>query len=214
MIGSGMRIPAFYPILDVTVAARCGAGAVSAAREILDAGAGILQFRHKGFFSREVFLEIETIAKLCEGRAMFVVNDRADVAKLVGAAVHLGQEDLTPRDARVVMGADGKIGYSTHNEMQLRTGLDEPADYLALGPIFGTATKENPDPMVGLAELKRLRALCDRPLVAIGGITRANARSVIEAGADSLAVIGDLFPADGSVGKRAKEWLDLLAHSY
>jgi thiamine-phosphate pyrophosphorylase len=102
------------------------------------------------------------------------------------------------------------VGYSTHNEAQLRTACLEPADYLALGPIFGTANKENPDPIVGLAELRRLRPLSNLPLVAIGGITRANARQVLEAGADSVAVIGDLFPEDGDIQARIKEFLGLL----
>jgi thiamine-phosphate pyrophosphorylase len=92
----------------------------------------------------------------------------------------------------------------------LRAACAEPADYLALGPIFGTVTKENPDPTVGLDELRRLRPLSNRPLVAIGGITRANARRALEAGADSVAVIGDLFPEDGQIRARIEEWIRLL----
>ena len=110
-------------------------------------------------------------------------------------------------DVRQVLGRDSCIGFSTHNEAQLRAAAGQPADYLAIGPIFGTSSKLNPDPQVGLAELRRLRPLTDRPLVAIGGITRANARSVIEAGADSVAVIGDLFPEDGNIRSRVEEWL-------
>jgi thiamine-phosphate pyrophosphorylase len=109
-----------------------------------------------------------------------------------------------------VVGPDTTVGFSTHNEEQLRAACNEPADYLALGPIFGTATKENPDPTVGLDELRRLRPLSNRPLVAIGGITRANAIPVLEAGADSVAVIGDLFPENGNIQARTKEWLRLL----
>jgi thiamine-phosphate pyrophosphorylase len=138
---------------------------------------------------------------------MLVVNDRADLAKLFGAALHLGQEDLLPAVARRVVGSDAVVGYSTHNEAQLRAACDEPADYLALGPIFGTVTKENPDPTVGLDELRRLRPISARPLVAIGGITRANARQVLEAGADSVAVIGDLFPENGNIRARSEEWI-------
>jgi thiamine-phosphate pyrophosphorylase len=206
-----VRIPAFYPILDTETAARRGVDVVLAAEAILETGAGILQFRHKGFFSREVFAELRRVAALCrDAGALLVVNDRADLARLTGAALHLGQQDLTPADARLVVGEQTPIGFSTHNERQLREAADEPASYLALGPIFGTVTKENPDPAVGLDQLRRLRPLAGRPLVAIGGITRANARSVLAAGADAVAVIGDLFPADGDVRARAEEWMKEL----
>jgi len=142
---------------------------------------------------------------------MLVVNDRADLAKMFDAALHLGQDDLLPSIARRVVGPDTMVGFSTHNESQLRAACDEPADYLALGPLFGTATKENPDPTVGLDDFRRLRPLSKRPLVAIGGITRANAMQAIDAGADSVAVIGDLFPEDGNVGSRIREWLRLFS---
>ncbi len=108
-------------------------------------------------------------------------------------------------------GPHATVGYSTHNEAQLRAACAEPVDYLALGPVFGTATKENPDPTVGLAELRRLRPLSPCPLVGIGGITRANARQVLEAGADSVAVIGDLFPDDGNLRVRAEEWIRITS---
>jgi thiamine-phosphate pyrophosphorylase len=184
---------------------------VIAAQQILDSGARILQFRHKGFLSREAFGWLEQIAQLAKAAgAMLVVNDRADLAKLFEAALHLGQDDLLPTVARRVVGPDTVIGYSTHNEAQLRAVCEEPADYLAIGPIHGTVTKENPDPTVGLDELRRLRPICQRPLVAIGGITRANARQVLDAGADSVAVIGDLFPEDGNIQERAKSYLRLL----
>jgi thiamine-phosphate pyrophosphorylase len=205
-------LPAFYPILDTEVAARCGIDPVNAAAAMLQAGVRILQFRHKGFLSREIFAQMEHIARLCrEAGVIFVVNDRADIARLVGAALHLGQDDLPPTTARAITGADTLIGFSTHNERQLRAAEAEPVDYLALGPIFGTASKENPDPIVGVDELRRLRSLTTHPLVAIGGITRANAREVLHAGANSVAVIGDLFPRDGSLRDRASEWLELVA---
>jgi thiamine-phosphate pyrophosphorylase len=206
-----MILPRFYPILDTGVALRAGISPVDAAVQILDARARILQFRHKGFLSREAFTWLERIAELARAAgATLVVNDRADIAKIFGAALHLGQDDLTPSVARRVIGPDAIVGYSTHNESQLRAACNEPADYLALGPIFGTATKENPDPTVGLDELRRLRPISNRPLVAIGGITRANARQVLDAGADSVAVIGDLFPEDGKIEARTKEYLSLL----
>ncbi|HML16819.1 MAG TPA: thiamine phosphate synthase [Bryobacteraceae bacterium] len=204
-------LPRFYPILDVDTVLRRGLSVRDVAREIVSEDVRILQFRHKGFFSRQILADLREIAAMCgESGAMLVVNDRADVARLIGASLHLGQEDLRPSEARRIMGADALIGYSTHNEEQLRSAAQEPADYLALGPIFGTASKRNHDPMVGVEELRRLRPLTDRPLAAIGGITRANARIVIEAGADSVAVIGDLYPERGGVGERVREWLDLV----
>jgi thiamine-phosphate pyrophosphorylase len=207
-----MVLPRFYPILDTDVALRHGIDPLDAAQQILDGGARILQFRHKGFLSREAFAWLEQIAELARGAgATLVVNDRADLAQLFGAALHLGQDDLLPSIARRVTGPDAIVGFSTHNEAQLRAASAEPADYIALGPIFGTVTKENPDPTVGLDELRRLRPLSPCPLVGIGGITRANARQVLEAGADSVAVIGDLFPADGNIRAGAEEWIRLTS---
>jgi len=201
-------LPNFYPILDSQAAARHGIDLVHAAAEILAGGAQILQFRHKGFFSREAFAAMERIAHLCrEARVPFVVNDRADLARLMNAALHLGQDDLSPAEARLIVGTETLIGFSTHNEAQLRAAAEEPADYLALGPIFGTASKLNPDPVVSLEGLRRLRPITSRPLVAIGGITRENARAVLDAGANSVAVIGDLFPENGNLRRRVEEWL-------
>jgi len=201
-------LPAFYPILDIAVTARHSITPLDAAAQLLESGVRILQVRHKGFLSREILETIESVSKMCrEAGVLFVVNDRADIARLTGAALHLGQDDLPPLAARKITGPDLIIGVSTHNEAQLRAAASEPVDYLAIGPVFGTSTKENPDPTVGLDELRRLRPLTDRPLVAIGGITRANAKAVFAAGADSVAVIGDLFPDDGNLRARATEWL-------
>jgi thiamine-phosphate pyrophosphorylase len=206
-----MRLPRFYPILDTEVALRRGIDPVKAAVQMLQGGAKILQFRHKGFLSREAFTWLEQIAEFANAAGIpLVINDRSDLAKLFGAALHLGQDDLLPSVARRVVGLDAMVGFSTHNEAQLLAACAEPADYLALGPLFGTVTKENPDPTVGLDELRRMRPLSNRPLVAIGGITRANARRALEAGADSVAVIGDLFPEDGQIRARIEEWIRLL----
>jgi thiamine-phosphate pyrophosphorylase len=206
-----MRLKSFYPILDTDTVARRGIHPVEAARAILDGGARMLQFRHKGFFSRDVYDQARTINALCrEVDATFVLNDRADIARLLSAGLHLGQDDLSPDDARRVVEDGALIGFSTHNESQLRAAAEQPADYLALGPMFTTSSKINPDPLVGLEELRRLRPLTGRPLVAIGGITRANAQGVIEAGADSVAVIGDLFPEDGDIRRRVEEWISLV----
>jgi thiamine-phosphate pyrophosphorylase len=209
-----MTVPTFYPILDTETAARRNIDVAHAAAQILDGGARILQFRHKGFWSRDVFEALLQVAELCHNAGVvFVVNDRADFAKITGAALHLGQDDLTPSVARRVVGDATIVGFSTHNEAQLRAAVTEPAEYLALGPIFGTVSKMNPDPTVGLEGLRKLRPLTNRPLVAIGGITRENARSVLEAGADSVAVIGDLFPEDGDIGRRGKEWIEVTTRT-
>jgi thiamine-phosphate pyrophosphorylase len=209
-----ISLPAFYPILDTGVAARHGIGTLDAARELIQCEVRILQIRHKGFLSREMLDTVERVSELCRAAGvLLVVNDRADVARLTRAALHLGQDDLPPSAARKIMGPDLLIGFSTHNERQLRAAAAEPVDYLAIGPIFGTATKENPDPVVGLDELRRLRPLTTRPLVAIGGITRARAAEVLAAGADSIAVIGDLFSESGNLRARALEWLAATART-
>jgi thiamine-phosphate pyrophosphorylase len=202
-----MKLPRFYPILDTDFLTRRGLPVVETAAAILDAGAQILQFRHKTLVTRETWKQMESIQKLCQAAgAIFVINDRADLARLFGAVLHLGQDDLPPAAAREVTGPATLIGFSTHNESQLLAAASEPVNYLALGPIFGTSSKENPDPAVGLSELRRLRSLTDRPLVAIGGITRANALDVFAAGADSVAVIGDLL--SGDIPASAKAWVD------
>jgi thiamine-phosphate pyrophosphorylase len=207
-----MILPPFYPILDTATVLARDLDPVRAASEILEGGARILQFRHKGFLSRQAFEWLEEIAKLAEqANVMLVVNDRADLARLFDAALHLGQDDLPPAAARLVTGPSTIIGFSTHNEPQLRVSTPEPVDYIAIGPIFGTATKENPDATVGIDELRRLRSLTTRPLVAIGNITLATALTVREAGADSVAVIAGLFPDDGNIRNRVEEWIQLLA---
>jgi thiamine-phosphate pyrophosphorylase len=204
-LGFECTVPNFYPIVD----------SADAAEAILEAGARILQFRHKGFFSRDVFVEAERIAALCrDAGALFVINDRADIAMLLDAALHLGQDDLPPADARRIMPPHRIIGFSTHNAGQLGAADREPVDYLAIGPIFATSSKQNPDPVVGLDRLRTLRALTEKPLVAIGGITRHTARSVLEAGADSVAIIGDLYPqlrTKASLRARAEEWLAICS---
>jgi thiamine-phosphate pyrophosphorylase len=190
-------------------------GLAAAARAMIEGGARILQIRHKGHWSRAVFDAAREVARLClEAGALLMVDDRADFALLLGAGLHVGQDDLPPREARGLIGPDAVLGLSSHNPEQLRGAAAEPVDYVALGPIFATASKHNPDPVVGLDGLRRCRGLVERPLVAIGGITRANARNVFDAGADAVAVIADLLPASctgKSIRERMEEWRQIAA---
>jgi thiamine-phosphate pyrophosphorylase len=209
-----MKLPRLYPILDTETLANSGVGVEVAAAAFLEGGAGILQFRHKGHWTREIFAMAQGVARLSrEAGAQLVINDRADFAMLLEAGLHLGQHDLAPRDARKLVGSDPMIGYSSHNREQLCAAGGEPVDYVALGPIFTTSTKQNPDPVVGLEELHQCRPLLEKPLVAIGGITRQNAADVLRAGADSLAVISGLLPEVAtarSIRERMEEWQELV----
>ncbi|HKX00178.1 MAG TPA: thiamine phosphate synthase [Bryobacteraceae bacterium] len=208
-----MKLPRIYPILDTEALRSKGCDPETAARAWLDGGASILQYRHKAQWTRSVFDEAGRIASLCRERgAIFVVNDRADMAKLLDAGVHVGQDDLAPADARSILGAQTYIGYSTHNPAQIDAAVSQPVDYVALGPIFRTASKQNPDPVVGLNRLRECRMRSRHPLVAIGGITRDTAQPLFAAGADSIAVIGDLMPDEctsAALRRRMEEWQQL-----
>jgi thiamine-phosphate pyrophosphorylase len=206
-------LPRLYPILDTSSLAHRGREPVFFAEAVLEAGARILQFRHKEHFSRQMFETARTVAALCaHAGAQFVINDRADIAAILDAGLHLGQDDLAPVLARRVLGPARLLGFSTHNAAQLQAANGEPADYLAIGPIFATSSKDRPDPQVGLENIPALRRLTPRPLVAIGGITLATAQAVLRAGADSIAVIGGLLPAEitkATVRERTEEWIRL-----
>lgn len=208
-----LTLPSIYPILDTTSLDRLGADPLSAARAFIEGGAQILQFRHKSFWNRETFAQADRIAALCrEAGVTFVVNDRADYAAILHAALHVGQDDLHPADARRVVGPGAILGFSTHNPEQMREADSLPVDYVAFGPVFPTVSKDRPDPTVGLEGLRAVRALTTKPLVAIGGITRANAGRCFDAGADSVAVIGDLLPVsftNRTLSERMAEWLRL-----
>src|SRR5262249_13015802 len=207
-------LPRIYPILDTESLEQRGIALQTVAAAFLEGGAGVLQIRHKGYWSRTNSPESQVVARLCrENGTDLIVNDRGDFALLLQAGLHIGQDDLAPRDARKLMGTSGTIGFSSHNAQQLAAAGGEPVDYVALGPIFGTASKLNPDPIVGVDELRRCRALVEKPLVAIGGITLANARDVLDAGADSLAVIGGLLPEPATaqaLRQRMEEWQQLV----
>ena len=185
------------------------------ADQLLQAGVRFLQYRHKAPFTRRSWEDCCALAALASRyEARFLVNDRADVALLCGASgVHLGQQDLPPELARRLLGSrrepEPLIGFSTHSLEQAREGDRLPVNYLAIGPVFATRTKEQPDPVVGLETVAAVRAAVSKPLVAIGGITLENARAVVEAGADAVAVGRDLLATD-NVAQRARQFLDQL----
>src|ERR1700731_1636886 len=201
-------LPRLYVILD---AALLKIPAKECAKNLVDAGVRLIQYRNKRASGRELF---ETSRELAEYLnpigVQFIVNDRADVAVLAGArGVHVGQDDLGVEQARRVMDERKWVGISTHNARQFRSALETSADYIAVGPVFATGSKENPDPVVGLGFVRETRAMTDRPVVAIGGITLERAAEVIEAGADSVAIISDILGAENVV-KRARQYVDLL----
>jgi thiamine-phosphate pyrophosphorylase len=207
-----MVLPRLYAIVDVScfaAAQRTTAAIANYASELAAGGATLIQYRNKMGNAREMLRDARELRRVLGNNVTLIMNDRADLS--IAAAydgVHVGQDDLSAEGARVVVGAGRLVGVSTHNLEQLQQANTGPADYIALGPIFHTASKQNPDPVVGLEGLRAARAVTRKLLVAIGGITRANARSVIEAGADSVAVIADLL---ASPRESAEAFLRLLA---
>ena len=186
-------ISRLYAILDTGFFAD-GGSLFTAAQEVMSAGCTVLQYRNKSNSARLMLEQARELRKRVGSSVTLIMNDRADLclaAQFDG--VHVGQDDLSPEAVRGIIGLDRWLGVSTHNPEQLREADLTSADYLAIGPVFATSSKQNPDPVVGLEVVRRARALTRKPLVAIGGINRANAASVIEAGADSVAVISDLL---------------------
>jgi thiamine-phosphate pyrophosphorylase len=181
------------------------------AQSLAAAGVRLMQYRSKTASARELLHSSQNLASLVASRGVsFVVNDRADVAALAGVSgVHVGQEDLGVEQARELVGPDKWVGVSTNNLEQFQTAAATSADYIAVGPVFATSSKANPDPVVGTEFVRQVRGLTDKPIVAIGGITLENAASVIAAGADSVAVISDILRARDP-GERARRYLDLL----
>jgi thiamine-phosphate pyrophosphorylase len=185
--------PFLYPIVDVAALGERAVGSAVAA--LAAGGAKVVQFRAKGLSDRR-FLDLaaEALAAARAGGAALIVNDRPDVALILGAdGVHLGQDDLDPRAVRTLLPPEALLGVSTHNLEQLERAAGAPVDYLAIGPVFPTRSKAAPDPVVGLEMVRKARALVTGSLVAIGGITEENARSVVDAGADGVAVISALL---------------------
>jgi thiamine-phosphate pyrophosphorylase len=189
-----------------------GLAAGRAAEDLKSAGVRLLQYRNKLSDPDSILRSAAVIWEVfAETECRLMMNDRADLAVLAGfGGVHVGQGDLSPEDARRVVGVERWVGVSTHNDEQVRIANETSADYIAAGPVFATGTKLDAEPVIGLDGVRRARALTKRPIVAIGGITRANARSVIDAGADSVAVISALFVDGESVEKVARDFLENL----
>jgi thiamine-phosphate pyrophosphorylase len=200
-------LPRLYAILDASSFPRRRA-LFSTAETLVAAGVTLLQYRDKSGNAREMLEQAQELRRTLGNSVKLIMNDRADLAVLAGFdGVHVGQDDLSPEGARKVLGPSLWLGVSTHNPEQVREAAKTSADYIAVGPVFATASKANPDPVIGLEGVRRAKALTRKPLVAIGGITRENCRSVVEAGADSLAVISDLVREPR---KSAEEFLRVL----
>jgi len=206
------QLPSLYAILDTQVAAH----PIETAEALLRGGIKLLQYRHKGPLTRKRWEECSQVADFSrKSGALFIVNDRLDLALMTNAdGVHLGQDDIPPEAARKLLGPGKIIGVSTHHPAQTAAADASPAkvDYIAIGPVFETRSKADPDAVVGLNGVSAARRATSKPLVAIGGITRETAVSVIGAGADSMAVIRDLLTAK-DVEASAREFVELLARS-
>ena len=214
-----MNLPRVYPIVDLAAFASAE-DPIPAVSHFVDAlirgGATILQLRDKVGGARRTLSCARELRRITRDRARLIINDRADLALAAGAdGVHLGQDDLPPNLVRPIFAVaepgDNRqplwIGYSTHNLDQIHLANSMPVDYIAVGPVFATASKANPDPVVGINGVRQARQATTKPLVAIGGITRGNCLEVREAGADSVAVISDLLE---SPGKAVEEFLRIL----
>jgi thiamine-phosphate pyrophosphorylase len=188
----------FFPPLYAILSADVFPGELDDwARRLAESGVAIIQYRDKRASSAHLLAVARHLSALAQSQHFrFVMNDRADIAAVAGAGgVHVGQDDLPVEAARRICGPDCWVGVSTHNLEQFRAAAATSADYIAVGPIFPTATKENPDPVVGLEFIRQVRPLTREPLVAIGGITAERAAEVYAAGADSIAVAADLAAA-------------------
>lgn len=207
-----MRLPSIYPITDAAIS---GLTHTEQVRRLASGGATLIQLRDKSASAREFFEEAAAAVNL--GREIgvkIIINDRVDIALAAHAdGVHLGQEDISPIEARRIMGADVIIGYSTHSVEQAQTAISLPIDYLAFGPVFPTTTKANPDPVVGtgvIALIKRISE--DLPLVAIGGIGPGEVAAVLNAGADSAAMISGLLHEPSAIADTYRKLVDDIAN--
>jgi thiamine-phosphate pyrophosphorylase len=205
-------LPRLYPIVDEGVLRQRGLGFGRFTVELRAAGVQLLQYRNKAGGPQEVMRNAALIGEvMARSGCRLIMNDRADLAIFAEwDGVHVGQEDLLPVDARRVVGGQRWVGVSTHNEVEVWAADESCADYVAVGPVFATGTKVDAELVIGLDGVRRARALTKKPIVAIGGISRANALSVINAGADSVAVISGLMVDGETVEKVTRDFLEIL----
>ena len=202
-----ISLPRLYAILDRSCFPDQNS-LLDCAKELAAGGVTLLQYRNKKDDARLILEDAQVLKRIVGSSVKLIMNDRADLCLAAGYdGVHVGQDDLSPDGARKVIGRDLWLGVSTHNPEQVCEADQTSADYVAIGPVFPTSSKTNPDPVIGLEGVRRARSLTRKPLVAIGGITRSNCRSVIEAGADSVAVISDLVKEPR---KSAEEFFRIL----
>ncbi len=201
-----MPLPRLYAVADASFG-----NPVELAKSLFEGGIRFLQVRNKRGSSHDLLNQVESILRFAPADARVIVNDRVDIALISEVAgVHLGQSDLSPTAARQILGPEKIIGFSTHNMEQALTADSMPVDYIAVGPIFSTSTKENPDPVVGQEELEKIRNKIFKPIVAIGGITYENGSGVWATGVEAVAVIRDLLNSENIVS-RTRQWIELWA---
>jgi len=207
-----MMLSRLYAIADAQLLAAREIPLENYAHQLRGAGVELVQYRDKSGSPRAILRAASILREVFAATpTRLILNDRADLAVLANFdGVHVGQNDLSPADARRVIGPSKLVGVSTHTDDQVRAAALTPADYIAIGPIYSTSTKPDAEKPVGLEGIRRARALTTKPLVAIGGITRANARSVIDAGANSVAIISAFFAPGETVAQVARDFLKLL----
>ncbi len=202
-----ITLPRLYAILDASSFSDRET-LYESAKKMVAGGLTLMQYRNKSGNARLMLEQARELKSRLADSVKLIMNDRADLCIAAGFdGVHLGQDDLSPEGARKVIGENLWMGLSTHNPKQVEAADGTSADYVAIGPVFATSSKANPDPVIGLEGIREARRLTRKPLVAIGGITRANCLSVMEAGADSVAVISDLIPEPR---KSVEEFLRIL----
>jgi thiamine-phosphate pyrophosphorylase len=206
-------LPKICPITDRRLS---GLSHAEQVKRLIDGGAKLIQLREKHLSPKEFYQEAVAAIRVARGAGMkIIINDRVDIALVTNAdGVHLGQDDLPVEQARTLLGPDAIIGFSTHNTEQAVAAAKQPVDYIAVGPVFATASKENPDPVIGLDGLRALVAAAGKiPLVAIGGIGAENSRSVLDAGADSIAIISSLVSDPERISLRMKELTEAVDYN-
>lgn len=205
-----LSLPKIYPITDIHLS---GLSHVEQVRKLIAGGATFVQLRDKRSSPREFYKQaVECVRIAHDQNVQIIINDRVDIALAAKAdGVHLGQDDIPPEKARILLGATAIIGFSTHSGEQVKLAASLPIDYIAIGPIFATSTKQNSDPRVGLDGLRDLKAAAGNlPVVAIGGINEANLRDVFDVGADSAAMIGAIVSAADQITSQMNHLTSLI----